>query len=198
MTVETILLIGVVLFTISSLYFLFQGKKGLNTPLLVSVTTLISYVVMVEGRYLLGSTEDAQHWTRWAFYGLSCCLLALEICKQLGFKMEKTVKNMFLTVLTMFTGVLASVFDGNFKWALFAISCFVFGIFVYDIFTSQSKNLAKITPYIIFGWAVFPVVFLLSNEGLELIAGVYSVSLYLLLDLFTKIVFYLQVAKETK
>lgn len=198
MTVEIILLVGAGIFTLSSLYFLFQGKKGLNSSLLVSITTLISYVVMIEGGYLTGSTDDAQHWTRWAFYGLSCCLLALEISKQLGFDLQKTAKNMFLTVTVMFGGVLASVFEGEFKWALFAIACFAFGIFVYDIFMSKSKNLPSITPYIVFGWCIFPIVFLLSQEGFSIISGVISVGIYLLLDIFTKIVFYLQTGKNSK
>lgn len=198
MSVELILQIGAVLFFLSSCYFLFQNKKDLNSPLLVSLTTLVSYVVMIEGSFLNGSTGDAQHWTRWAFYSLSCSLLVMEIGKKLSFDTLKIAKNMFLTVLVMLTGVLASMTEDVYKSVFFIISSFVYAILMYDIFTSKSSKLSKISPYLIFGWSVFPVVFLLSQEGFSIVSGFVSVSFYLLLDLFTKVVFYLQLNKETK
>jgi bacteriorhodopsin len=190
MSVENVLIVGAAVFVVSSLYFLFQNKKGLNSPLLVSLTTLTSYLVMLEGRFLIGAEADAAHWTRWAFYGLSCALLAYEISKQLGFDVPKTTKNMFLTVLVMVTGVLSSISVDEFKWMLFGVSCAAFLIILYDIFTSKSKNLKTISPFVIAGWCVFPIIFLLSNEGLGVITGFAAVAAYLVLDIFTKIGFY--------
>jgi bacteriorhodopsin len=49
--------------------------------------------------------------------------------------------------------------------------------------------------YIFFGWTVFPIVFLLAPTGLGLFGAAVANLLYLGLDLFTKIVFNIQLAR---
>lgn len=184
---STILTLGIFLFTISSIYFILKPKTGFNSAFLVSFITLISYLIMLEGSFVTNNL----YWTRWIGYGISCSLLVYEISKRVGLDINKQISNIFLTVIVMFTGALSSVSLNEYKWAFFAISSFAFGKLLYEIYSSKSKNLPLLNPYILFGWCVFPVVFLLSNEGLNLITVETSAIIYLVLDLFTKIVFYL-------
>jgi len=186
-----ILTLGIALFSLSSLYFLIKPKAGFNSSFLVSITTLVSYIIMLEGRFLVGSPDTGLYWTRWVFYGLSCPLLIYEISNQLGLNIKQNFTNIFLTALVMVTGVLSSVSSGNFKLAFFIISCAAFAKVLYSVFTAKSTELSRISPYMIFGWSVFPVVFLLSFEGYGLIENPLAAALYLALDLFTKILFYI-------
>jgi len=145
---------------------------------------------MLEGGFLVGSPDTGLYWTRWAFYGLSCPLLIYEISKQLGLDNKQNFTNIFLTAMVMLTGVLSSITSGDYKLAFFAISCVIFCKVLYSVFTSKSDQLVRIAPYMILGWSAFPVVFLLSFEGYGLIQNVLAASIYLGLDLFTKILFY--------
>jgi len=185
---STILTLGIILFAISSIYFIIKPKEGFNSAFLVSFITLTSYLIMIEGNFV---TNDL-YWTRWIGYGISCSLLVYEISKKVGLDVSKQISNIFLTVIVMFTGALSSVSVNEYKWAFFAISSIAFGKLLYEIYNTKSKNLAALTPYILFGWCVFPIVFLFSNEGLNLITVETSAIIYLFLDLFTKIIFYIQ------
>jgi len=193
-----ILTLGIILFSISSIYFLIKPKPGFNSPFLVSITTLVSYILMLEGSLLIGNSDTGLYWTRWAFYGLSCPLLIYEISNQLGLNIKQNINNIFLTALVMITGVLSSVSDGEFKLAFFVISCVVFAKILYSVFTSKSKELSRIAPYMIFGWSVFPVIFLLSYEGYNLIENSAAAAIYIALDLFTKIIFYIHHSTKSK
>jgi len=153
---------------------------------------------MLEGKFLIGNGDTGLYWTRWLFYGVSCPLLIYEISKQLGLKTKETFANIFLTALVMITGVLSSITVGNFKLAFFAISCVVFGKVLYSVFTSKSDQLARIVPYMLFGWSVFPIVFILSFEGYGLIENPLAAGIYLALDLFTKIIFYIHYSAKSK
>ena len=192
------LTLGIILFSLSSIYFLINPKPGFNSPFLVSITTLVSYILMMEGTFLIGNTDTGLYWTRWLFYGISCPLLIYEISSQLGLNIKQIFSNIFLTVMVMVTGVLSSITSDNFKLAFFAISCIVFAKILYSVFTSKSDELKRIAPYMIFGWSIFPIVFLFSSEGYGLIQNTVAAYLYILLDLFTKIIFYLHYSVSTK
>jgi bacteriorhodopsin len=185
---SAILTSGIILFAISSIYFILKPKTGFNSAFLVSFITLTSYLIMLEGNYVTNNL----YWTRWIGYGISCSLLVYEISKKVGLDISKQISNIFLTAIVMFTGALSSVSVNEFKWSFFAISSFAFGKLLYEIYNSKSKNLSSLNPYILFGWCVFPVVFLFSNEGLNLINVETSAIIYLFLDFFTKIIFYIQ------
>jgi len=59
------------------------------------------------------------------------------------------------------------------------------------ILHSGDKQIFKsISPFLWFGWSVFPIVFILSPEGYGVIGLGLSMILYLILDIFTKIIFY--------
>lgn len=147
---------------------------------------------MLQGNFV---TNDL-YWTRWLFYGISCPLLAFEISKRVGLDIPNRVFALFLTVITMTTGALASISTGNYKITFFVISTISFILLLREFYKTKSGALSQITPFIIFGWCVFPVVFLLSNEGVVTLIQVSTAgAIYLVLDVFTKIVFYLDTKK---
>jgi bacteriorhodopsin len=184
----TILTLGVITFAISSLYFTIKPKEFFNSAFLVSFITLISYLIMLQGGFV---TNDL-YWTRWFIYGISCPLLAFEISKNLGLDLSKRIFNVFLTIIVMLTGALSSINEGNYKLAFFIISSIAFCILILEFYKTKSKMLKSLTPYIIFGWCVFPLVFILSNEGMiNLIPLQIAAAIYLALDIFTKIIFYI-------
>jgi bacteriorhodopsin len=190
-----ILSLGILTFVLSSFYFIANPKEGFNSAFLVSFITLISYVVMFEGNFV----TNGSYWTRWVFYGFSCGLLSYEISKSVGLDVSKRVFNIFLTVITMLTGAMSAFLVGNqIKLIFFAISCVSFGILINEFNKTKSKALDTINPYIYFGWCVFPIVFLFSNEGYGFIPVEICAAVYLGLDIFTKIVFYIHQSRISK
>ena len=189
---NVVLFAGIVMFACSSLYFWLTSKKEFNSAFLVSFITLISYIIMYEGRLLIGDSETGSYWTRWAFYGLSCALLTYEISKQLNIAKGIQWLAVALTPIVMFTGVLASVYSGTYKWIWFVISSIAFLAIAKIYYSTKSAELPRILIYFLFGWSVFPIVFLLSSEGLNIITNSFTGTAYLVLDFFTKIIFYMQ------
>lgn len=186
---STVLILGAIIFAVSSFYFIIKPKKEFNSAFLVSFITLISYLIMLQGNF---ATNDL-YWTRWVFYALSCPLLAFEISKRVKLDIPNRIFNIFLTVITMITGALASVSVGNYKIIFFLISCIAFVVLLNEFYKTKSKELAGLNLFIIFGWCIFPLVFMFSNEGMInvvplQIAGI----IYLALDIFTKIIFYIK------
>ena len=96
----------------------------------------------------------------------------------------------------MFTGAAASFAQGNYKLAFFGLSTFAFGYLLVQFYNTKSKALETLTPYIVFGWCAFPIIFLLSNEGFfNIISLEIAAVIYLVLDIFTKIIFYIHHSK---
>jgi sensory rhodopsin len=206
---ETILSLGTVLFSLSSAFFLLRNSAMVeadekvdkfNAPFFVSFITLISYIIMWEGSFL-SFTEAGEplYWTRWLFYGASCTLLMYSIGKNLKFSWPEKINLFYLTIIVMVTGALSAVFMGEFKWIMYIISTVAYLLLAAPILTASkskdnSANLIK--TFVILGWSVFPIVFLFSPAGFETITAEASAWIYLLLDFFTKIVFYLVIREE--
>ena len=192
-----VFLAGLLIFALSSAYFYFSGKdtNGLNTAFLVSFITLISYVLMWQGE-LTVVTEAGQpvYWTRWLFYALSCTLLMVEISKLKGIQGEALVQLLYLTAIVMVTGVLAARDLTGTRWIHFVISSVSYVLLVIRILSVGASGAEWVSNYILFGWTVFPIVFLLAPTGLGLIGAAAANLLYLLLDIYTKIMFNIQLA----
>jgi sensory rhodopsin len=187
---EVVLLVGMLLFAVSSAYFYLRGRAGLNSAFLVSTITLISYVLMWQGD--LAITSDAGELilpTRWLFYGASCTLLMFEIAQAKGIRGARIFELFYLTAIVMFTGYLAARDTSAVRWIHFAISSLAYLLLLVRVFSASDENSRWITKYILFGWTVFPIVFLLAPTGIGLIGAAIANLLYLLLDIFTKIVF---------
>jgi len=192
--INTIFLIGMGIFTISSAYFYFAKKQNgrMNSAFLVSFVTLTSYTLMWQGD-LVGESAGGEpiFWTRWIFYAISCSLLMLEIARVKGIKEKGSIAELvFLNVIVMGTGVLASVSTGIGKWIFFIISSVAYLIQIGMVL--KSKEAKWINTYIYLGWTGFPIVFLLAPTGLALFSSAIAMGLYLVLDVFTKIIFNIQ------
>jgi len=189
---ETIFLIGILIFSLSSLYFAFMHRKSFNTAALVSLITIASYIVMLEGSFASISADgETVLYTRWLFYALSCSLLMYEIGRSLKFTAQEIATVVYLINIVMITGALSAVFTGGYMLALFAVSTAAYAALVYRILKAKSKNLSFVLRYVLLGWTAFPVVFILAPEGYGLVSATVSVGAYLVLDIFTKIVFYI-------
>ena len=189
---ETVLVMGIVIFALSSIYFSFMHRRAFNTAALVSLVTIASYIVMLEGSFVVGSAEaETVFYTRWLFYALSCSLLMYEIGRSLKFSKDEIATVVYLINFVMITGALAAVFTEGYMLAMFVVSSLGYSALVYKLVKAKSKNLNFVLRYIIFGWTVFPLVFFFAPEGYGLISATTAAGAYLLLDIFTKIIFYI-------
>jgi sensory rhodopsin len=195
-----VFLAGMLIFAASSVYFYIAGKdkNDLNSAFLVSFITLISYVLMWQGNFtaVTGAGQPI-FWTRWLFYGLSCTLLMLEIARLKKIKGDGLVQLLYLTAIVMFTGFLAARDLSAIRWIHFVISSVAYALLVFKVLSVKTAGSEWVSNYIYFGWTVFPIVFLLAPTGLGLIGAAVTNLLYLLLDIYTKIVFKVQVARAS-
>jgi len=191
-----IFIAGMAVFAISSIYFFFTRRKhgGMNTAFLVSFVTLVSYTLMWDGAFTATSPGGQPiFWTRWLFYAISCSLLMLEISKVKGIVAPgKVAELVFLNVIVMGAGTLAAVSSGLAKWLFFVLSSIAYIIQIAPILQSKKEGANWINTYIYLGWTGFPLVFLLAPTGVGLFGATLAMGLYLLLDIYTKIVFNLQ------
>ncbi len=195
-----IFLAGLVIFALSSIYFYFgsKNKEGLHSAFLVSFVTLISYLLMWQGNLTTTSASgEPIYWTRWLFYGLSCTLLMLEIAQVKGIAGGERINLLYLTAIVMGTGFLAARDTTAVRWAHFAISSIAYLLLILKILLTRTEGAGWTHAYIYFGWTVFPIVFLLAPTGLGLIGAAVANLLYLLLDIYTKIVFSLQLGSKS-
>ena len=193
--INTIFITGMIIFVLSSLYFLIAKKNnGINTAFLVSFVTLASYVLMWDGTYVAQSASgEPIFWTSWLFYALSCSLLMIEISKVKGITSASKVGELiFLNVIVMGTGFLAAITFGLVKWMFFGLSSIAYLIQVGMLLKIKESASNWINAYIYFGWSVFPVAFFLAPTGIEVFGAAIAMGLYLILDIYTKIVFNLQ------
>lgn len=188
---DIIFLVGMVIFFISGIYFYFlnKNKKYFNSALLISLITLISYILMWQGSLKIILAGEPIFWSRWLFYIGSCPLLMFEISKFKKMKGPDSIELMVLTAVVMFSGFLAAWNITNIKWIYFAVSSIAYIILLIKILTNRTARSAWINFYIYFGWTLFPVVFILAPTGVGVINSGLSNIFYLILDILTKVVF---------
>jgi len=195
--IEMIFAAAIALFAATSIFFLLARRKDFNKAFLVSFITIISYTLMLEGSTVSYGAEGGEVYaTRWLFYGLSCSLLMYEIARLLGKSGPETAFLLFLTVIVMGTGAAAAYFDGWFKAGFFVISSAAYIVLVYPILASTSPNRNAVSKYILLGWTGFPLAFLLAPEGFGFITASVAAIVYLLLDIFTKLIFYFDLSAK--
>lgn len=193
--IDLIFIAGMAIFALSSLYFYFSKKNsGINTAFLVSFVTLASYVLMWDGTFVSQSAGgEPIFWTRWVFYAISCSLLMLEIARVKGITSSgKVAELIFLNVLVMGGGFLAAITSGVGKWLFFLLASIAYLIQIAPLLKTKEASSKWINAYILFGWSVFPVVFFLAPTGIEVFGAPLALGFYLVLDIYTKIAFNLQ------
>jgi sensory rhodopsin len=97
----------------------------------------------------------------------------------------------------MFTGALAARDTTVIRWVHIAISSVAYVLLVSQILSVKTTGSQWVSRYIFFGWTVFPIVFVLAPTGLGLIGAAVANLLYLVLDIYTKIVFNLQLGRAS-
>jgi bacteriorhodopsin len=194
--INIIFIAGMTVFGLSSLYFFFRRRKssGINTAFLVSFVTLASYVLMWDGAFTVQSAGGQPiFWTRWLFYAISCSLLMLEISKAKKITSPaKVTELIFLNVFVMGTGALAAVSTGLAKWLFFVLSAIAYLIQIASVLKAKKNDASWIDLYIYLGWTGFPIVFFFAPSGIGLLGAAVAMGLYLLLDIYTKIIFNIQ------
>lgn len=200
MNAETmVLLAGAVIFILATTYFVIRGRAESfgPVPYLVTSTTILSYLLMVDGSFAGCADGEPVHAIRWFFYAGSCSLLMYSIARVLKKAPMQTMQMVYLNVLVMLGGGVAALLASPMKWLIFAAATlfFIFQLIVLYANTKPTPALSTITMYIAAGWCVFPVVFVLAPDGLGLISAAWAAACYLALDVFTKIIFYLHLKK---
>ena len=197
--IKLVFAVGVALFSVTAAYFLWAYKKPFNSAFLVSFITVISYTLMLEGSLVsVGAGGGEVYATRWLFYGLSCSLLMYEIARFLKKSQSETAFLMFLTVLVMGIGAAAAYFEGWYKIGFFVLSSLAYILLVYPLLTSVSPHRNAIAKYLLLGWTGFPLAFLLAPDGFGIITAATAAILYLILDIFTKLIFYFDLRRKTE
>ena len=191
--------LAIAIFTIASLYFYTKKDHfGSELPWMVSFVTVISYVVMLG---LNATSAEPILYTRWLGYGASCTLLTLSMIEVFGVHGKDQRTALIMTPLIMLTGFLASIFSSDVLLAgiIFGLGCIPFIRLIQILRAHQNIATKPIMNYVYFGWMGFPIIFILSSEFLSILPSLtITLSLYLLLDVITKLLFYrsLEKAKE--
>jgi len=202
-SLELILLVGFISFLALSVIFFVMRRQNKNftAAYLVMAVTALSYLLMLDGSVIAhASSGEPIYYTRWLFYAISCSLLMLTIIKFLKIKKESALPIIVLNVLVMATGTIAAVIDEPYKWMMFALGCIFFLqqlMLIFEKCTNSTQE-KMVKTYIFCGWAIFPIVFVLAPEGLGIINNLAAMTIYLVLDIFTKVIFYLHISDFEK
>lgn len=194
MSTETLVFqTGAVIFALASLYFLFSGKNkpSLSTEFFISFITTTSYALMSLG-IATTMTQGGQtvYWSRWLFYMIACSLLMYDTAKVLSISDGEYPKMALLTWLTMFNGFLSSYVVTSSRWIFFILSSAAFAGLLYTVLQGEDNpGFRSLKPFVLVGWTLFPVVFLLAPTGVGVLGTATAEAGYLLLDIATKIVF---------
>ena len=190
---------GMVLFTLSSVYFSIAWKQGFNTALLVSIVTLLSYLLLLEGSFATTSPDgQAQFFPRWILYAVSHTLIAYQMSRLLGKRHEERGFLFVLAGIVMGTLTLSSYFHGEWMIVFFAIAAILHVGFASRMLRTVSEYRGVVANYLWLGWTAFPLILLISPEGIAVTDSEVAAWLYLLLDVVTKIVFYIDVSRRLR
>lgn len=121
---------------------------------------------------------------------IACSILMYDAIKILKIPDGEFPKFAILTWLTMFNGFLSSYIITPSKWLFYILSSAAFIGLLYNLLKGKDNpDFKTIKQFILVGWTLFPIVFLLSPTGLGIINPAIAESSYLVLDIVTKIIF---------
>jgi len=197
---NTILISATIIFGLSSLFFFFKREKfGSDLPWLVSFITVLSYLVMI---MLTQTSIDpaGSLWTRWIGYAMSCTLLTISMTELFAITGKQKLTALVSTPLIMLTGVLAAIATTPVLMMIFILLGMIPFISLITIFQKASTPRNKfIFNYLYFGWMAFPVIFILSPETFSIMPSLSIILVaYLIADVCTKIIFYIQTQPLTR
>lgn len=199
MTIQSVFILGLVCLLILGIWF-FKSRntnQHYQTASLVLMVTALAYAVMLYQSFSTNFiTGEQVYFVRWFFYIISCSLLMFTMTKLLKTPKTDILPIIVLNGLVMLSGGLTALMDTPLKWLVFGLGCVFYILQMKLIFIDRQNNHIKfVMPYIIFGWSVFPIIFILAPEGVGVISNLVAASLYLILDIYTKVVFYLHLGE---
>ena len=190
---------GMVLFALSSVYFSVTRKREFDTAVLVSIVTLLSYVLLLEGSFVTLSPDgQTKYFPRWIFYGISHSLIAYQMARLLGKSRDERAFLLFLSAMAMGIFAFASHFQGEWMAVFFVLATVLQLGFVRSMLKTVAEYRGVVANYLWLAWSAFPVVFLISPEGIAAVSAALAMWLFLLSDLVTKIVFYVDVFRRLR
>jgi sensory rhodopsin len=193
MSAEIVFQMGGIIFAVASIMFLFAGMKKPHTmtEFFISFITTTSYAIMSLGIATTTSAGGAViYWSRWLFYMAACSLLMFDTAHALSIGLDEYPKMAIFTGLTMFNGFLASYIVTDWRWIFFALSSAAYlGLLSFVIRGKVNPQFRALKPFVVIGWTLFPVVFLLAPTGVGILDTVVAEASYLLLDITTKIIY---------
>ncbi len=193
--------IATVIFTLLSL------RSGIDeflsfVDILVAFLTTISYVLMALGFLVVNSSYgEPVYWSRWLFYMGSCSLLTISVAVILRKTQTVTMAKIpILTMVVMFCGFLAAFITSIERWWFFAFSSIAYLALLITLFQGIPREgiNARLMWFIIIFWSLFPVVFILGPTGIGFLTTFYTVLLYAVLDVITKIIYGLLILFQVK
>jgi len=190
---------GAAIFALASVYFLFlgKGKPSFSTEFFISFITTTSYVLMSQSIATTTSLKgEPIYWSRWLFYMIACSLLMYDTSKVLNISERDYPKMALLTWLTMFNGFLASYVTTPSRWLFYILSSAAYIGLLYIVTQGEDNpDFMSLKPFVLVGWTLFPLVFLLAPTGIGLLDTTISEAGYLVLDVATKIIFGIQTSR---
>ncbi len=193
MSTEIVFQSGGIIFAVASVFFLLSGikKPNFSTEFYISFITTTSYAVMNLGVATTISLGGATiYWSRWLFYMAACSLLMFDTAHALSIATEEYPKMAILTGLTMFNGFLASYVVSSSRWLFFILSSAAFiGLLSFVLQGKENPKFRSLKPFVLIGWTLFPVVFILAPTGFGILEATVTEASYLILDIITKIIF---------
>nr|MBD3205819.1 schizorhodopsin [Candidatus Bathyarchaeota archaeon] len=190
---------GAALFALASIYFLFTGenKPNFSTEFFISFITTTSYALMSQSLAVTFSMNGQPiYWSRWLFYMIACSLLMYDTSRVLKISERDYPFMVLLTWLTMFNGFLASYITSSSRWIFYILSSVAYiGLLYFVMKGEDNPEFKTIKPFVLIGWTLFPVVFILAPTGIGLINTNIAEASYLVLDVATKIIFGIQTSK---
>jgi len=77
------------------------------------------------------------------------------------------------------------------------ISSVAYVLLAIKVLSVQTPGTGWVHSYVFLGWTIFPIVFVLAPTGLGLIGAAVANLLYLVLDIYTKIMFNIQLNRKS-
>lgn len=191
-----VFVLGLITMFVFAVWFFINRKRDRDylTAFLVTGITALTYALLLDGSIVaVSKSGDPVYFTRWLFYAASCSLLILTIGKELKIKNKDILPIITLNVVVMISGALAAALASPGKWIIFVIGGLFYIaqlIFINEYSSSRIRAKKPVCAYIYFGWSIFPLIFFFSPEGLGIINNFIAATLYLVLDIVTKIIFY--------
>lgn len=199
MSAELVFQTGGIIFAIASVMFLFGRTKKPNTmtEFFISFITTTSYAIMSLGIATTTSTGGAViYWSRWLFYMAACSLLMFDTAHALSISLNEYPKMAIFTGLTMFNGFLASYIVTDWRWIFFALSSAAYlGLLSLVVRGQTNPQFRSLKPFVVIGWTLFPIVFILAPTGVSVLDTVVAEASYLILDVITKIIYGIKTAR---